>query len=147
MEVDLEGYVRENMALRNTPLRKRLFAQHPFCYYCGIKVRECSPQQDVSKGFHPPDDMATIEHLYDRFDKRRYVPKYFQNGVGRVLCCYKCNGEAAKRHHQQLPKAFIERRADKIAAWKKRGKRPAFPFFLLQENLYYDPQKSPQDFS
>ncbi len=58
----------------------RLLAEHPFCFYCGKKVR------DYTGDNPPPGDAATIEHLSY---KRKGEPR---PALGRrVLSCYDCN--------------------------------------------------------
>lgn len=70
--------------------RRNLLAQDPRCYYCRRAVRyyPLAPREV------PPDDFATIEHIYHRNLGPR--PE-----VGRqVLCCYRCNQDKGTADQQ-----------------------------------------------
>jgi len=67
--------------------RKKLFdKQDGKCYYCGIQTIYPKNKTNYSP---MPDNLATVEHIYGRYDIRRAVCKK------TVLSCYKCNCDKA----------------------------------------------------
>lgn len=74
--------------------RKILYArQKGMCYYCGIWT--VYPKRNHH--YNPmPDNLATVEHIYGRYDIRRAVCKR------TVLSCYKCNCEKAHLEMKQI---------------------------------------------
>jgi hypothetical protein len=64
------------------------------CYWCFRKVEII--RGDVT--MPPPDHMATIDHLYDKYDSRRqgYVRGETPKCV-TVLACYKCNNSRGQQ--------------------------------------------------
>jgi len=59
------------------------------CYYCGC---HCSLlTHDQHEGKKPPDNMATLEHLYDHWDLRRPFMDQLPDRVKFAMACYKCN--------------------------------------------------------
>ena len=77
----------------------RLFESNPHCYYCG-KLTTIDIPKDGEKN---PDNMATIDHIYSKFDVRRYEPSYKDCSVKTVLSCRKCNDSRAHLEEQQIP--------------------------------------------
>jgi hypothetical protein len=68
--------------------RLRHFKKHPFCHWCGIRLRIVERQH----GGKQADDEATVDHIRSRLDTRRHEPvRPGQSEVRRVLSCYKCN--------------------------------------------------------
>jgi hypothetical protein len=62
--------------------RANLFRADPHCYWCGREVINIK----LKRHQHPPENLATIDHLISRYDDRR------GKVVGvRVLSCWKCN--------------------------------------------------------
>lgn len=77
--------------------RKRLFKENPFCVYCGIKTILLPNKGRRGKKWQP-NNLATIEHIYTRFDPRRRTPNV-NNERRHVLACYKCNHEKGQEAH------------------------------------------------
>lgn len=99
---DFQKYLKQKRR-PNTVIRDDKHAKDPHCYYCGIVTVNDYPvrNRELKKGEEPPDDMATLEHLYHRFDKRRYdisVPDEDK----KVVACYKCNVEKGKKDDMRL---------------------------------------------
>lgn len=58
------------------------------CAWCNTEVVR-APSGINQSHYKPPPNMATVDHLYDRNDIRRYI----DGGYTRVLACFKCNQE------------------------------------------------------
>jgi hypothetical protein len=75
--------------------RRELFAeQQGKCYWCDRPCREVTKSR-------LPDDAATLDHLFDRFDPRRHMPPQGQKRY--VMACHRCNhdrGTARQRASQ-----------------------------------------------
>ena len=79
--------------------RERLWGeQKQRCCWCGRMMLHWSTFQSID-GQHFPPALATIEHLRDKFDKKR---KKEEPGQQRwALACYECNnGRAALRNRK-----------------------------------------------
>lgn len=74
--------------------RERFFRQHPFCYWCSCELVLIETEQHSKGPF--PDNMATIDHLRPRGDRRRLERNRF-NLWRRVLACRKCNAERDRK--------------------------------------------------
>lgn len=68
--------------------RNYMFEKDPHCFYCGIRL--VHPRNCTDRHTPQPDNMATIDHLRDRFDPKRGMET---GGVATVLACRKCNNE------------------------------------------------------
>lgn len=124
----IEAYKKRERASRNKIVRKRLFKKDPHCYYCGIETKEYSDiaHRDLRQGEKYPDDMATLEHLYDRYTYKRYIE------VGaKVLACYKCNVKRANQRNRSFPKSFHNQR--RIILEERKEKKSLVPRPLLLE--------------
>ena len=82
-----------------------LFMKQKFlCYWCDKKLIMYQPSQ-LSNGI-VPDNAATLDHLYERFDPRRYKP--YEPGETiedrHVCACSKCNGKRGLMKWLQLSK-------------------------------------------
>lgn len=88
--------------LRKSEIRKRLFEKEPHCCYCGRLTKEYLElyTTDLPKGFHMPDDAATVEHLYDKYD---YVKRWEtrDNPERHAIACYKCNQERGNERQRE----------------------------------------------
>ena len=108
-------------------LRFKLFNENPHCYWCGHLVINIVVQDRIS----PPWNMATLDHLFDRFDiENRY--KEYPNNEDRVLACFKCNTERQKIILKRLGKDFLKKRAEIL---NKKPKGMPWPIFLQENNL------------
>lgn len=67
------------------------------CYYCGCKT--IFP--DVNNELDGSPNLATIEHLFSRFNPNRLKPNR-TNERRRVLSCFKCNQTRAKLEEMVL---------------------------------------------
>lgn len=68
--------------------------EHPFCIYCGIKVKDYG---FIPVGVSVPPDAASVDHVKTRYERK---PGEI---VDKVLACVKCNikrGTAMNRKHQ-----------------------------------------------
>lgn len=104
--LDKGSYTRLRRTIyRNKDLRSLLFAESPYCCWCGRLTRNDYPDEVKSPrhGLTPPDDMATIEHLYDRFDQRRREVFSLKT---KKIACWKCNH---KRGAERLRAKQMER--------------------------------------
>lgn len=75
---------------RHRTMLKQLYAeQEGKCCYCNCDCKFYPPEQLDNKSY--PHDLATLEHLFDRFDIRRWA-KHQGDGVeAHKMACYKCN--------------------------------------------------------
>ena len=75
----------------------KLFEQNPHCHYCGVLtvLTEAGVEEYKDNPNH-----ATIDHVYSRFDLRRWV---CNNEERYVLSCRKCNNDRQAREFDLLP--------------------------------------------
>lgn len=66
----------------------KLHKQNPRCYWCQTPTILYEPKQ----GEKTPDNMATIDHLFDRFHPERKTPNH-KKLIKRVLACHRCNNK------------------------------------------------------
>lgn len=95
--------------------RRAWFKQHPYCYYC--KVRLTLPKYTHRDGPALPTD-ATIEHLRPRGHPERREPNPFRLWR-RVLCCNACND---KKNAEFWRSRSLEE------VWKKNGHWPRMAY-------------------
>lgn len=80
-----------NSRRRRKRKHRRYLEQKGRCYWCGRKMRFWHKHKN---GTPPPADLATFEHLDDRFNEWRGK----SSGLIRVvLACYKCNHERGQQ--------------------------------------------------
>ena len=72
----------------STKQRERLYGLNPYCYYCGKKTILID-FKTFPKGVSYPKSTATIEHLWDRFNKLRVE----NVEIPKVISCVKCNNQ------------------------------------------------------
>lgn len=105
-EIIIDGYPVNNYRLSSgrfpsgghKALIPILMKKFGVCYWCGIQLIHY--KRDESKiGKKDPPNAATIDHLITRWERKpnEIVPK--------VLCCYKCNGERAKKDEKKFLKS------------------------------------------
>lgn len=116
---------------RKQKVRRRdgLFAQHPFCFWCGVKlVQPWNGDYSVPKAQRHPANAATLDHLDHKYDRKDW------NKLGicierSVLSCAACNN---RRGRERLAKDNF-RTHDKDCGrmmfdpWRYRGE-----FFLIR---------------
>lgn len=71
-------------------VRKILWEDNKYCCWCGIKTVLLNGFQHT-KDNQPPDNMATIEHIYSRITE---IPRMENNE--KLIACYRCNMQRAK---------------------------------------------------
>lgn len=73
-----------------------MVAEHPFCHWCGVEVVEVEAHTLPTK---PPDNAATIDHVYSRLHPHRQAQR-----LGKwVLACWRCNQQRAIEEVKSLP--------------------------------------------
>ena len=73
----------------NDRWRKRHSAKHEYrCHWCKVKVVP-PPNGKNQSEYKVPQNMATTDHLYHKWDLRRNL----EHSKTRVLACFKCNQE------------------------------------------------------
>ena len=75
--------------------------QNGKCYYCGIKTIKLTP------GFCGiiPMNAATLEHLYSRYDIRRFIQ--INKRSNTVMACRKCNSDRATKENAEMKFHFL----------------------------------------
>lgn len=123
----MEEYNRSRMKMPKASVRELLAERSRECYYCHIQTKAYPEIQNrkLKKGEFFPDDMTTLEHLYDRFDERRYL--VYPNYEDKVIACWNCNRKRAVERMKTLPKSFRKERDEKA---KKREKGTPRAFVL-----------------
>jgi hypothetical protein len=71
------------MPLSDKKRKLKLFAQHPFCYWCE------KPVKLYPHTCHHKLDEATLDHLRTRYNPDRQIPSPAQEQT--VLACWGCN--------------------------------------------------------
>lgn len=137
MEEQILKYIEHKKfkAKKHPTLRQELIKKQPNCYWCGCKLKlypEIYGNTHPPKGFYAPDDMATIEHLYSRWDlENRY--KIYENDEDKVLACFKCNHARSDAENKKIPNELMHERYFLASRYKK--KHPNEPRILgLIEN-------------
>lgn len=75
-------------------IKLSLMNKHPFCYWCGIKVKDSNIQQFKGKA---DEDEATIDHMESRYFRKK------GDITRKVLSCYKCNfGRSIKESRKMV---------------------------------------------
>lgn len=106
------------IAMRNRKLKLKLHKIDPRCYWCK-KETVLPPKPNNS----PFPSLATIDHIYSRFDIRRFVEKK-PGEIRRVLACYECNQKRAREEEARLTREEITLRGQGFS-FNKRG-QPIF---------------------
>lgn len=96
--------------------RDRLFNEHPFCYWCGVKLihprefLELRAGKPRMKAKQNHSYMATLDHLDSRYDETRGM--FSRMGIARtVLACHACNNYRNRLIESKLPKEILHRLA------------------------------------
>lgn len=97
--------------------RKRLYAeQGGICHWFtkGTPSPGCAARDGVMGEDHTTgkSNAATIDHLYDRYDKRRWQK---DGGLVQVLACSGCNNRRSHERNKSLPHALKGRKGREIA--------------------------------
>lgn len=112
--------MKPTSAERKWRQKRRLYMeQKGLCHYCRKFMRIMKWLTDYG---HQPDDLATIEHLDDRFSPDRGK----RAGERRhVLACRKCNWEKARESVASQPIEELRRRSrrgvDPVSGAEDRG--------------------------
>jgi hypothetical protein len=81
--------------------RALLFAQDPYCFWCG-RVTVLQTTKPIRN-----DNVATIEHLYSRLHPKRKEHPHLV-----VLACFGCN--MARSHAENRGVYFMPKRPDRV---------------------------------
>lgn len=98
---------RHSKRAREKARRDRLFRQHPYCHWCGVKLvmPKCGPRMK----FPLPDNAATIDHRHGKLDPNRREDFAPENWT--VLACHKCNNERGRLDELAAGIDELQRRA------------------------------------
>lgn len=90
--------------------RQALFEeQNGHCFWCAVFMVLPTGGEHMRR---PPLNMATLDHLRDRFHPGRHEP--VQNNERRiVLACWACNNRRGYESQQQQPIEEIRRRSSR----------------------------------
>ena len=91
--------------MSNRADKLRLWNINPHCHWCG-----CLTVLTNHNTGGLEDSDATVDHLYSRFDPRRWV-KRKPGEQHKVLACYKCNQQRSIDEHTKLAREEIRRRS------------------------------------
>lgn len=76
--------------------RLRLLAEDPHCFWCGRDVQDYDGYQ-FTKGEMIPDDLATLDHVNQRYRQKGVRPRQGMT----VLACFRCNQRRSVEWQQQ----------------------------------------------
>jgi len=93
------------MSGSNRKLKLRLWQENPHCFYCKKKTILSVDLKGKQKSL-----MATIEHRVSRFSPYRWRKK-LKGEKRKVLACYECNQERAKKETLCQSRAEVLRRS------------------------------------
>lgn len=86
-------------------IKYHYFKQHGSCCYCGIQCILIMNNQEryrIYGSILPPDNLATLEHIYPKTDIRRFIRNKFEKVT--LMACRKCNSDrGAKESHLNAP--------------------------------------------
>ena len=93
--------------ISNKTLRENLWRANPKCHYCPtitVPPELCKKMVKKSgkmvEAQDCPDNMATLDHVYTRFDDER---RQGENRYVVNLACNKCNRERGREREMQVP--------------------------------------------
>jgi hypothetical protein len=101
--------------------RAKLWNLNPHCHWCGRLTILTPPGWDGNKNPADHPDLATIDHLYSRFNLLRWKPT--GNDIRQVLACNKCNNSRANKEEASLSKHERFLRANLPQSVKKAKNR------------------------
>lgn len=123
-------------------------AKDPHCHWCEREVVLYYVKEWGRNGYpKQPDDMATLDHIYDRFDTEKREESWRKKDPNRhVLACYRCNHDRNEKKMKFLAKnakEFLQIRQKLAEERKKRGDTTARPtvFRGLEKLIQYDDAK------
>jgi hypothetical protein len=94
--------------------KERRWRRDPRCAWCRVlTILNWRPPRDAPPGDPrriPPLNLATVDHLRDRFDARRLEPAR-RGEVRRVLACRRCNERRARLREAAQPIEELRRRS------------------------------------
>jgi|GEM_PF-3064596 len=107
-------------ARRNKSICEALFKKDPHCYYCHVELKWYPEIRNfkMKRNSPIPRDMATLEHLYDRFDIRRYDD--YPNNEDKVLACWLCNNKRSNINQKFLSEEEVLLKKEQLK--KRKGK-------------------------
>jgi hypothetical protein len=95
-------------------LRISLWKLNPLCHYCFKQTQLPTDFPDLlslqKKGI-TPDNMATVEHIYTRYEPERFE----EGGEDKcVLACYKCNKDREREVSSKLSKEELQEKSNRF---------------------------------
>ena len=99
--------------LSKRELRRQLFEQDPHCHWCG-----CLTIWLDQDGGAYPDNFATLDHLYTRYEMEKRV----ELGNPFVLACNKCNHDRGAEATKAQPIEELWRRAGQLGRMIQEGR-------------------------
>jgi hypothetical protein len=93
--------------------KERRWRKDPRCAYCGVVtiLRWTPPPRREGGGNpRPPLNLATVDHLRDRYDPTRQDPPR-HGEVRRVLACWRCNNALGAIRTALQPLEELRRRS------------------------------------
>ena len=112
----------------NRKLKLKLYELDPHCHWCKQKTVLTDVKKMNKRTINPL--MATVDHVYSRYDLRRFVKKT-PNEVRKVLACFNCNNTRARQETKQLSRQELYLRG-KGFSFNPKGK----PIFMTAVNSY-----------
>ena len=120
-------------------IRTKLWDENPRCYYCNritTLPTDIPNLEFMQNNGETPDYMATVEHLYTRYDAERFE----DGGEDKcVLACYKCNHEEEIKRTKLVPKEELHQRSKRYPLskfvnekTKKEMKRNAMQYNAME---------------
>jgi hypothetical protein len=82
------------------------------CYWCGNPMLLDFDHDTCTKTRHFPDNLCTLDHLFDRFHLQRQV---MTEDKRHVAACKKCNEERGRQRVAERPKEDL---------WARSGRYP-----------------------
>lgn len=89
--------------MSNRADKLKLWNKNSRCHWC----QRVTVLTNITNGIIPPD-AATVDHLFSKFDPRRWTKEY---GVRKVLSCYECNFNRSIEEHKLLSKEELTKRS------------------------------------
>ncbi len=91
--------------MSNRTEKVKMWNDNPHCFWC-----KCLTQLTNNSDGKVPHNAATIDHLYSRYDPRRWV-KRKPGQIKKVLSCHTCNQHRGYQETKRLSKEEILRRS------------------------------------
>ena len=130
-----EGRDEKGKKISRKQFRANLMLKNPYCHWCKVLLDD-SPEAHKKywpNGEHPPNNAATVEHIFDKFDYRRYL---YHRDEFKVLDCRKCNLARSELHVKNMPRDVLEKRKKLLLERKERGDKTPRALLFLRAGLF-----------